>query len=542
MKSMTEEQETKEAPAPRTLTKPSPKVQSRHRPRVVIAGIGGAGNAGVAQIGRRLDGINQVVDLGQDDSFIKLVGFDTDGAHIDLLSTEYKKDGDTHLPIEFVPIGEGITGGLSTGGDPEKGKKAFLKHKDVMLKEFVGRDLVIIMAGVGYGTGGGAAPLLIEELSAQSAQTEDAERGQVVLGIFITPQLSEGIGPIQQTEQALLEVAKARCPVALLNMDNVAAHTEGNGAGIELSLQRYYEQAKEPLADMIVRLIVNLSRPCNGLTFDFPYLERMRNILQQQEGFSSLMYYGVGEGTDILEALQTASENFSLPCSAKDCVCLNILVEGEKLLASDFLKIGKFIEQAGGLGVSWKISMHEGPVTLLPSGSPDAKGIRVTMLGVGVEPQHVQAQSKPIQPDFTACLKVPGSSISNAPKSRYVPTVPAITYADQPPIQPVAEVPAEKPVPVEQFVDPVPNQQPEEVGTEVYVPPDSGQNGNDNPSAVLKEDVPTSSVTGPVHKEKKSWFGFGSSAEDGGQKKSETSRLKQEETRVSELLYKPKKV
>ena len=61
-----------------------------------------------------------------------------------------------------VRIGEKVTGGLGCGSDPSKGEKAAEESKDEILKALDGANMVFITAGMGGGTGTGAAPVVAQ--------------------------------------------------------------------------------------------------------------------------------------------------------------------------------------------------------------------------------------------------------------------------------------------------------------------------------------------------------------------------------------------
>lgn len=61
-----------------------------------------------------------------------------------------------------VQIGENVTRGLGSGGDPEIGKKAAEESRDRLKEELSGCDMVFITCGEGGGTGTGAAPIVAE--------------------------------------------------------------------------------------------------------------------------------------------------------------------------------------------------------------------------------------------------------------------------------------------------------------------------------------------------------------------------------------------
>jgi len=70
-----------------------------------------------------------------------------------------------------VQIGESITRGLGSGGDPEVGRKAAEESRDRIKEELVGCDMVFITCGEGGGTGTGAAPIVAEVAKEAGALT-----------------------------------------------------------------------------------------------------------------------------------------------------------------------------------------------------------------------------------------------------------------------------------------------------------------------------------------------------------------------------------
>jgi len=104
-----------------------------------VVGIGGGGcNAINRMIQERLLGV-------------EFIAVNTDAQ--DLLRSE--------APLR-IRIGDKITGGLGAGGDPTKGEKAAKESQDDLLETLQDADLVFITAGMGGGTGTGAAPIVAE--------------------------------------------------------------------------------------------------------------------------------------------------------------------------------------------------------------------------------------------------------------------------------------------------------------------------------------------------------------------------------------------
>ena len=70
-----------------------------------------------------------------------------------------------------IQIGEKITGGLGSGGDPEIGERAAEESTEILRDRLAGSDMVFITAGMGGGTGTGGAPIIAEVSKSLGALT-----------------------------------------------------------------------------------------------------------------------------------------------------------------------------------------------------------------------------------------------------------------------------------------------------------------------------------------------------------------------------------
>lgn len=102
------------------------------------------------------------------------------------------------LVNSFAPnklqIGEQVTRGLGTGGNPELGEIAANESREKLTQAVVGSDLVFITAGMGGGTGSGSAPV-VAKLS--------REKGILTVGVVTYPFSFEGRRRIQQATEAI---------------------------------------------------------------------------------------------------------------------------------------------------------------------------------------------------------------------------------------------------------------------------------------------------------------------------------------------------
>ena len=93
-----------------------------------------------------------------------------------------------------VQLGRSVTRGLGTGGDPELGYDAAAESKDEIRQALAGARMVFICAGLGGGTGSGAAPLVAEIAR---------EAGSLVVGLATLPFSFEGRRRTIQAQEAL---------------------------------------------------------------------------------------------------------------------------------------------------------------------------------------------------------------------------------------------------------------------------------------------------------------------------------------------------
>ena len=125
------------------------------RPRITVAGLGEVGCNVVSWIKQR--GM-----VGG-----RLLALNTDANHLAI----YKAD-------RRILIGEKITHGLRCGGYPERGEAAFKENFNDIKKELEGASIVFLVAGLGGGTGTGAACALAEELEG---------KGPLIVGVVTIP-------------------------------------------------------------------------------------------------------------------------------------------------------------------------------------------------------------------------------------------------------------------------------------------------------------------------------------------------------------------
>ncbi|WP_026082307.1 cell division protein FtsZ [Mastigocladopsis repens] len=109
-----------------------------------------------------------------------------------------------------LQIGQKLTRGLGAGGNPAIGQKAAEESRDEIAKALEGADLVFITAGMGGGTGTGAAPVVAEVAK---------EMGALTVGVVTRPFIFEGRRRISQAEQGI-EGLKSRVDTLIIIPNN----------------------------------------------------------------------------------------------------------------------------------------------------------------------------------------------------------------------------------------------------------------------------------------------------------------------------------
>ena len=115
-------------------------------PRILIVGCGGAGN----------NTVNRLYNIGVDGA--ETIALNTDKQHLDMIDADIK-----------VLVGKSITKGLGAGGDPEVGRCATELGRRTLETLLKATDLVFVTAGMGGGTGTGAAPIVAQIAKAHGA-------------------------------------------------------------------------------------------------------------------------------------------------------------------------------------------------------------------------------------------------------------------------------------------------------------------------------------------------------------------------------------
>ena len=307
---------------------------------IKVIGVGGGGNA-----------INRMVDEGV--AGVEFIAANTDVQALSSTKAE-----------TVIQLGPKLTRGLGAGGRPEVGRKAAEESEEALTEAITGADMVFITAGMGGGSGTGAAPVIARIAKDLGALTvgvvtrpfgfEGSKRGQYAV---------EGINELREhvdtlliiSNNNLLEIVDKKTPLleALSEADNVL------------------RQGVQGITDLITNPgLINL---------DFADVK----TVMANKG-NALMGIGIGSGEErVVEAARKAiySPLLETTIDGAEDVIVNV-TGGLDLTLIEAEEASEIVNQAAGQGVNIWLG------TSIDESMKDE--IRVTVVATGVRQERVE--------------------------------------------------------------------------------------------------------------------------------------------------------
>ena len=309
----------------------------RNRAQMRVIGVGGAGG----------NAVNRMIDED-------LEGVDFISANTDAQALRHSK------APRVIQLGKRLTQGLGAGARPGIGRQAIAEDADEVREAIEGADLIFIAAGMGGGTGTGAAPVIGEMAR---------EMGALAIAIVTRPFAFEGKKRLRQAEQGLAELGRTVDTMIVVPNDHLIA-VVGKGTSFRDALKKADEillQATQGISDLI--------RVGGEVNVDFA---DVRTIMASCG--AALMGTGVGRGEN--RAVSAARDAITSP------LLDNISIQGAK---------GVLINITGGsdltidevTGISTMIQEEVGDEAEIIFGTvqdPAMEGeIRVTLIATGFD-------------------------------------------------------------------------------------------------------------------------------------------------------------
>lgn len=233
--------------------KPTPQVETFATIKVV--GVGGCGT----------NAVNRMIEDGLHG--VEFIAVNTDAQA--LLQSE---------ATCRVRIGDKLTRGLGAGGDPEKGAKAAEESEDELFEVLKGADMVFITAGMGGGTGTGAAPIISKIARDVRALT---------IGVVTRPFTFEGARRAQLAEEGIHELKEQTDTLIVIPNDRLLQMVDKHAA-----LKDSFKEADDVLRQGVQGISELITVP-GLINLDFA---DVRTIMA--EGGAALMAVGTASGED----------------------------------------------------------------------------------------------------------------------------------------------------------------------------------------------------------------------------------------------------
>lgn len=236
--------------------------------KIKVVGVGGSG----------CNAINTMIKMG-------LTGVDFITANTDRQALE------ASLAPTKVAIGQETTKGLGAGANPEVGRKAALEDYQRVSELLDGADMVFITAGMGGGTGTGAAPIF-----AKIAK----EIGALTVGVVTKPFLFEGKKRAKQAEMGISWIAEHVDSLIMIPNQKLLSF-----AGASLTMVDAFRKADEVLLNAVQGIsdVINNTGLINSDFAD------VKTIMQNK----GLALMGVGYGQGDHRAVEAATNAISSP-------------------------------------------------------------------------------------------------------------------------------------------------------------------------------------------------------------------------------------
>lgn len=236
--------------------------------QIKVVGVGGGGNNAVDRM------------ISDNMTGVEFISINTD-----------KQQLDRSLATTKIQIGEKLTRGLGAGGNPEIGEKSVDETREEISAAFKDADMVFVTAGMGGGTGTGAAPKV-----ASIAK----EMGKLTVGVVTKPFLFEGKKRMSNAETGIAELKKSVDTLVIIPNQKLLSIIDKKTTMIEA-----FRKADEILRQGVSGITDLISSP-GIINLDFA---DVRTIMSDK----GVAHMGIGIGTGENKAEMAAKAAISSP-------------------------------------------------------------------------------------------------------------------------------------------------------------------------------------------------------------------------------------
>jgi len=317
--------------------------------RIVVVGVGGAGN----------NTVTRLMEMGI--AGAECIAINTDALHLGASRAHQK-----------VLMGEKLTKGLGVGGDPKLGRAAIEESRKCIENLLCDVDIAFITAGLGGGTGTGAASVIAEIAR---------RKGAITVGVVTTPFRIEK-GRIEYAATALTEMRRQCDTVVVIDNNKLMQLVP------QLPINEAFRVADQVLANMIKGIVETISAP-SLINLDFA---DFRTIVKR----GGVAVVGVGESdapNRAEEAVRNALRSPLLNVDYAGATGALIHVTGDNQMT---------IEEANRVGEIITEMMDDHALVIWGARvNPEQNGkLKVTLVMTGVNSPHILSGFGTIAPQL----------------------------------------------------------------------------------------------------------------------------------------------
>jgi len=233
-------------------------------PRIMVMGVGSSGTRAVARTGA----LNLELDV---------VALDTDTKVLEAATVE-----------RVIHVGGAVTNGFSAGGDVELGRQSIEKDSAGIRAQLRQVDLLVIVSGLGGGTGSGAVPVITRIAR---------EAGTLVLCMLTLPFAFEGKPILNKAEDALKKIRTHADAIIRIPNEMMVDRTDA-----DLPAEQVFARSQQMMMEGISALWRMLSK--NGICgLDFACIQTMLRNCDGFCHFASAEAAGTDRGTAVAEGI-----------------------------------------------------------------------------------------------------------------------------------------------------------------------------------------------------------------------------------------------
>ncbi len=227
-----------------------------------------------------------------------------------------------------LQIGGNITKGLGAGADPDVGRQAAMEDRDRLMEVIDGSDMLFITAGMGGGTGTGAAPVV-----AQVAR----ECGVLTVAVVTKPFVWEGGKRMRIADTGICELAKSVDSLITIPNEKLLAVL-----GAQISLMDAFKAANQVLQGAVQGIADLITRP-GLINVDFA---DVRTVMSEM----GMAMMGTGTATGDDRAREAAEAAMSSPLledidlTGANGILVNVTA-GPDMSIGDFHEVGQTVEE-----------------------------------------------------------------------------------------------------------------------------------------------------------------------------------------------------